>query len=135
MVFEKPRLAFGRRTFALEKRTLASGEPFLALAEPFLALGNGTLAFGKRALALGERTSPRLNDRELRKSARESETSRSLEVPSDYSGVVWVSFDDSGAWRKELGKELLAANLRHRSRGILTTGPALYNSSVGGRAG
>jgi len=34
-----------------------------------------------------------------------------VEIPSDYSGVVWVRFDDAGAWKKELGKEFLAAKL------------------------
>ena len=32
-----------------------------------------------------------------------------VEVPSDFEGVVYVNFDDAGAWRTELGRELQAA--------------------------
>ncbi len=34
-----------------------------------------------------------------------------VEIPSDYSGVLWVRFDDAGIWKRELGKELVAAGL------------------------
>lgn len=34
-----------------------------------------------------------------------------VEVPSDYSGVAFVAFDDRGAWRLELARELKAARL------------------------
>ena len=33
------------------------------------------------------------------------------EIPSDYSGVVYISFDDAGAWEKSLFQELNAAEL------------------------
>jgi predicted nucleotide-binding protein len=33
-----------------------------------------------------------------------------IEVPSDFEGVVYVSFDGSGAWKQALGKELEAAD-------------------------
>lgn len=32
-----------------------------------------------------------------------------VEIPSDYDGVVYVPFDDAGAWRHELFRELKAA--------------------------
>jgi predicted nucleotide-binding protein len=32
-----------------------------------------------------------------------------LELPSDFGGVVYVPFDDSGGWKQALGKELEAA--------------------------
>lgn len=32
-----------------------------------------------------------------------------VEVPSDFGGVVYTAFDDAGAWRTELGRELQAA--------------------------
>ena len=34
-----------------------------------------------------------------------------VEIPSDYSGVVYTKLDASGAWRLELAKELKAAGL------------------------
>lgn len=34
-----------------------------------------------------------------------------VEVPSDYSGVAFVAFDDRGAWRLELAREFRAAGL------------------------
>lgn len=35
----------------------------------------------------------------------------SMEIPSDYSGVVYIPLDDSGAWRYHLVKELKSAGL------------------------
>ena len=32
-----------------------------------------------------------------------------VEIPSDYSGVLFVSLDDGGMWRMQLAKELKAA--------------------------
>lgn len=32
-----------------------------------------------------------------------------LEIPSDFEGVVYVSFDDSDGWKQDLGRELEAA--------------------------
>lgn len=32
-----------------------------------------------------------------------------LDVPSDFEGVVYVTFDDAGGWKNELGRELQAA--------------------------
>lgn len=34
-----------------------------------------------------------------------------LEMPSDYSGVLYIQLDDRGAWRLQLAKELRAAGL------------------------
>lgn len=34
-----------------------------------------------------------------------------VEIPSDYSGVLFVPFDDAGAWRFLLAKEMKAAGL------------------------
>lgn len=34
-----------------------------------------------------------------------------LEIPSDYSGVLYVEFDEHGGWRLKLAKELKAAGL------------------------
>ena len=36
-------------------------------------------------------------------------TKGEVEIPSDYSGVVYIALDDSGGWRFELVKELKAA--------------------------
>lgn len=35
-----------------------------------------------------------------------------LEMPSDYSGVLYIELDERGAWRLQLAKELRAAGLR-----------------------
>lgn len=32
-----------------------------------------------------------------------------LEIPTDFAGVVWETFDDGGAWKTVLGRELRAA--------------------------
>ena len=32
-----------------------------------------------------------------------------LELPTDFAGVVWITFDNHGAWKSELSKELIAA--------------------------
>ena len=32
-----------------------------------------------------------------------------VEIPSDYSGVLFIGKDDRGAWRQELARELKAA--------------------------
>lgn len=32
-----------------------------------------------------------------------------IEVPSDFGGVVYVTFDESGGWRETLGRELQAS--------------------------
>ena len=34
-----------------------------------------------------------------------------VEIPSDYSGVVYVAFDDAGAWQLNLAKEMKDAGL------------------------
>jgi predicted nucleotide-binding protein len=34
-----------------------------------------------------------------------------VEIPSDYSGVLYVRLDEGGAWRLQLAKELKAAGL------------------------
>lgn len=34
-----------------------------------------------------------------------------VEIPSDYSGVLYQEFDEKGAWRLELARELKAAGL------------------------
>ncbi len=34
-----------------------------------------------------------------------------VELPSDYQGVLWLPYDDSGAWRDQLAKELSAAGI------------------------
>jgi len=33
------------------------------------------------------------------------------DIPSDYSGVLWVSMDDGGAWRSKLAQEMKAAGI------------------------
>lgn len=35
-----------------------------------------------------------------------------VEIPSDYKGVLFVEFDDAGAWRMELAREMKAAGLQ-----------------------
>jgi predicted nucleotide-binding protein len=35
-----------------------------------------------------------------------------VEIPTDYSGTLWVKFDELGAWRLSLAKELRTAGLR-----------------------
>lgn len=37
--------------------------------------------------------------------------SQGVEMPTDYSGVVYVELDRNGAWRLELGREIKAAGL------------------------
>lgn len=32
-----------------------------------------------------------------------------LEIPSDFTGVVWEAMDDGGGWKQALGRELQAA--------------------------
>jgi predicted nucleotide-binding protein len=34
-----------------------------------------------------------------------------VELPSDYQGVLWLPYDDTGAWRQSLAKELSAAGI------------------------
>lgn len=34
-----------------------------------------------------------------------------VDIPSDFAGVVWEAFDDNGAWKQSLGRELEAAGL------------------------
>ena len=36
-------------------------------------------------------------------------TSDSMELPTDFAGVVWEPFDDAGGWKRVLGRELEAA--------------------------
>jgi predicted nucleotide-binding protein len=38
-------------------------------------------------------------------------TKGNVEIPSDYSGVVYISLDEAGAWRTELIRELKAAGI------------------------
>lgn len=33
-----------------------------------------------------------------------------IDAPSDYNGVVYIKYDDEGVWRKELRREILAAD-------------------------
>lgn len=35
-----------------------------------------------------------------------------IEVPSDFGGVVYVTFDDAGGWKETLGRELEAAGFQ-----------------------
>lgn len=37
--------------------------------------------------------------------------SEGVEIPSDYSGVLFVKFDEAGAWRLSLAKEIKAAGI------------------------
>ena len=37
--------------------------------------------------------------------------SEGVEIPSDYSGVLFIKFDEAGAWRLSLAKEMKAAGL------------------------
>jgi hypothetical protein len=37
-----------------------------------------------------------------------------VELPSDYQGVLWLPYGDSGAWRDQLAKELSAAGIEFR---------------------
>ena len=32
-----------------------------------------------------------------------------MEFPTDFAGVVWETFDDTGGWKQKLGRELQAA--------------------------
>jgi predicted nucleotide-binding protein len=36
---------------------------------------------------------------------------RGVEIPSDYSGILYTELDENGAWRLQLAKELKAADL------------------------
>jgi len=42
-----------------------------------------------------------------------------VEVPSDYSGVLYVNLDDQNAWQSHLAKELKAAGLPIDSDALL----------------
>ena len=42
-----------------------------------------------------------------------------IEIPSDYSGVVYIPLDDPGAWKLQLAKELTAAGLPVDTDGLL----------------
>ena len=35
-----------------------------------------------------------------------------VEIPSDFTGVVYVTMDSAGAWKFELGKEIKAAGMK-----------------------
>jgi len=37
--------------------------------------------------------------------------SENVEIPSDYSGVLFIKFDEAGAWRLSLAKEIKAAGI------------------------
>lgn len=37
--------------------------------------------------------------------------SEGVEIPSDYSGVLFIKFDEAGAWRLQLAKEIKAAEI------------------------
>ncbi len=39
-----------------------------------------------------------------------------LEIPSDFGGIVWETFDASGGWKQALGRELQAAGSRSIGR-------------------
>ena len=41
-----------------------------------------------------------------------------VELPSDYQGVLWLHYDDSGAWRANLATELTAAGIEVHSEQI-----------------
>ncbi len=41
-----------------------------------------------------------------------------VDLPSDYQGVLWLPYDDSGAWRDQLAKELSAAGIEFDSQGL-----------------
>jgi predicted nucleotide-binding protein len=41
-----------------------------------------------------------------------------VELPSDYQGVLWLPYDDSGAWRDQLAKELAAAGIAFDSQAL-----------------
>ncbi len=34
-----------------------------------------------------------------------------VELPSDYDGIAYIRYDDEGAWRLSLARELQAANV------------------------
>ncbi len=37
--------------------------------------------------------------------------SEGVEIPSDYSGVLFIKFDEAGAWRLAVAKEIKAAGI------------------------
>jgi hypothetical protein len=39
-----------------------------------------------------------------------------VELPSDYDGVLWVPYDNDGAWRWKLATELRAAEIQFDSQ-------------------
>jgi hypothetical protein len=53
-----------------------------------------------------------------------------VELPSDYQGVLWLPYDDSGAWHDQLAKELSAAGIEFDSH----TSPAANGLSSRNRA-
>jgi predicted nucleotide-binding protein len=47
-----------------------------------------------------------------------------VEIPSDYDGVVYVPFDDAGAWKQELFRELKAAGFNIDANKMFKAGGA-----------
>lgn len=61
-----------------------------------------------------------------------------VELPSDYQGVLWLPYDDSGAWREKLAKELIAAGIEVDSEKLekaLTEQPTRPIHSTEGKRG
>lgn len=42
-----------------------------------------------------------------------------VDIPSDYSGVLWTPYDDGGAWRLKLAQELRAAGIEIEAEALL----------------
>jgi len=58
-----------------------------------------------------------------------------VELPSEIVGIVWESFDEHGAWKQKLAKELEVAGFAiDRRSGDPFTAPALGGRRCGARA-
>ncbi len=53
-----------------------------------------------------------------------------VELPSDYQGVLWLPYDDSGAWRDQLAKELSAAGIEFHSRALAAATKKTLNEDI-----
>jgi hypothetical protein len=53
-----------------------------------------------------------------------------VELPSDYQGVLWLPYDDSGAWRDQLAKELSAAGIEFDSRALAAAAKKTLNEDI-----
>jgi len=55
-----------------------------------------------------------------------------VELPSDYHGVLYLPYDESGAWRSKLVTELSAAGIEVRSEKAASVVPMMKRQLIAG---